>query len=232
MPQFKKEKLRSAILKAATQLFTAKGYANTTIGEIAKKSGMAQGNIYNYFDSKFDIFITIFRPWFESKLDNLEQRLGHVHSPRARLREVLFALWRDIPESDNGFHNNLMQALVTKKPEERYSRAHLYKMEARLASLIRSALPAGRRNILRDNLFLHLAFMASDGFTITHKLIGATEDISRIVNMTCDLLLSEPARKSPRTPAAHRRRRLNSAKPETARGRSSDRAKAATQLTT
>jgi AcrR family transcriptional regulator len=212
MPQFKKEKLRSAILKAATQLFTAKGYANTTIGEIAKKSGMAQGNIYNYFDSKFDIFITIFRPWFESKLDNLEHRLGPVHSPRARLREVLFALWRDIPESDNGFHNNLMQALVTKKPEEQYSRAHLYKMEARLASLIRPALPAGGRNILRDNLFLHLAFMASDGFSITHKLIGATEDVSRIVNMTCDLLLSEPARKSPRTPAANRRRRLNSAK--------------------
>jgi AcrR family transcriptional regulator len=209
MPQFKKAELRAAILKAAMQLFTEKGYANTKIGEIAKRSGMAQGNVYNYFDSKFDIFITIFRPWFERKLDDLERRLGQVQSPRARLREVLFALWRDIPQSDNGFHNNLMQALVTKKPEERYSRSHLYKMEARLASLIRPALPAGRRNILRENLFLHLAFMASDGFTISHKLIGTSDDISRIVTMTCDLLLCEPVRKSSRTDAVNRQRRVN-----------------------
>jgi len=207
MSQFKKEKVRTAILSAATQLFTEKGYANTTVGEIARKSGIAQGNVYHYFDSKFDIFITIFQPWFESKLDSLERRLVHIRDRRARLRAILLALWRDIPEADNGFHNNLMQALVIKKPEERYSRAHLHKMEMRLASLLRSSLAAGRQEILRDNLFLHLAFMASDGFTISHKLVGESRKISRIVDMTCHLLLSEPKRTSPSTRSANGRRR-------------------------
>jgi AcrR family transcriptional regulator len=208
MAQFKKEKVRAAILSAATQLFTEKEYAGTTVGEIARKSGIAQGNVYHYFESKFDIFITIFQPWFESQLDALERRLAHIQNRRVRLRAILLALWRDIPEADNGFHNNLMQALVMKKPEERYSRAHLHKMEIRLASLMRSCLAAGQQNILRDNLFLHLAFMASDGFTISHKLVGESAKISRIVDMTCQLLLSEPAETPPSAPTGwHRRKR-------------------------
>jgi AcrR family transcriptional regulator len=208
MTKARRERQRAAILSAATQLFTENGYAQTTMGEIARKSGMAQGNTYHYFDSKFEIFIAIFQPWFESKLDTLERRLKRIRTRRARLRAILFALWRDIPQADNGFHNNLMQALATKKPEERYSRAHLHQMEARVASLIQPMLPSGRRNILDDNLFPHLAFMASDGFTIGHKLVGRSRRISRIVDMTCELLLSEPARKSRSAPTARKSRRL------------------------
>jgi AcrR family transcriptional regulator len=207
MAQFKKTEMRTAILKAATQLFTEKGYANTTIGEIARRSGMAQGNVYHYFNSKFDIFITIFQPWFEGKLDQLEARLAQLRSPEARLRAILLALWRDIPQADNGFHNNLMQALVMKKQEEHYSRAHLRKMEKRLATLMRPLLPADQQKILRDSLFLHLAFMASDGFTIGHQLVHESRRVAGIVDLTCDLLLSNSKQTpSPEFAAARRRR--------------------------
>ena len=209
MTKPKRERQRAAILTAATQLFTKNGYAQTAMGDIARRSGMAQGNTYHYFDSKFDIFIAIFQPWFENELDRLERRLRHIRNRRARLRAILFALWRDIPQADNGFHNNLMQALATKNPEERYSRVHLHKMEAKVASLIRPSLSIERRNILDENLFPHLAFMASDGFTIGHKLVGRSKRISRIVDMTCELLLSEPTWKSPPAPATRKRRRVD-----------------------
>lgn len=38
-----------------------KGLVNTTIAEISKKAGVSVGTFYNYFTSKDDIFIDIFR---------------------------------------------------------------------------------------------------------------------------------------------------------------------------
>lgn len=43
---------RSEIVAAAQQLFTTKGYAETTISDIVKAVGVAQGTFYWYFSSK------------------------------------------------------------------------------------------------------------------------------------------------------------------------------------
>lgn len=40
------------ILKAAIELFTEKGFDNTSISDIVKKAGVAQGTFYLYFSSK------------------------------------------------------------------------------------------------------------------------------------------------------------------------------------
>jgi AcrR family transcriptional regulator len=188
MAQFKKEALRAAILDAAFTLFLKQGYANTTIGQIARKAGTAQGNVYHYYPSKFELFIAIFQPWFESKIDALEARLAGIKDPHKRLRTILLALWQTIPEADNGFHHNLMQALAIKKHDEHYSPTHLHKMEHRLAELIRPCLPPRKRGILDNGQFLHLLFMASDGFTISYKLVGSSKRVPIVVDMTCSLL--------------------------------------------
>ena len=43
------------ILDAAEYLFSSKGYLGTTISDIAKKMGVAQGMLYYYFKSKEEI---------------------------------------------------------------------------------------------------------------------------------------------------------------------------------
>lgn len=52
----KREKIsqerRHAILNAALSLFDDKGYANTTISDIARQADMSNGLIYHYFSSK------------------------------------------------------------------------------------------------------------------------------------------------------------------------------------
>ena len=47
------------ILSAADQLFFTKGYHATTISDIAKKIGVAQGTLYYYFKSKEDLLETL-----------------------------------------------------------------------------------------------------------------------------------------------------------------------------
>jgi AcrR family transcriptional regulator len=52
-------KTRSAILDAARELFTEKGFAATSIAAIAGKAGVTDGAIFHHFKSKRDIFCEI-----------------------------------------------------------------------------------------------------------------------------------------------------------------------------
>jgi AcrR family transcriptional regulator len=53
------EERRNQILDAAARLFARKGYKGATIREIAHEAGVAEGTIYNYFDSKHDLLIRL-----------------------------------------------------------------------------------------------------------------------------------------------------------------------------
>ena len=47
-----KQDNRAALLKAAGELFTMKGFENTTTRDIAQRAGLAIGTMFNYFPSK------------------------------------------------------------------------------------------------------------------------------------------------------------------------------------
>ncbi|GGG68088.1 TetR/AcrR family transcriptional regulator [Paenibacillus radicis (ex Gao et al. 2016)] len=53
--QFREDK-KKHILKSALPLFVANGPQATTISEIAKAAGMSKGLIYNYFESKEELY--------------------------------------------------------------------------------------------------------------------------------------------------------------------------------
>ncbi len=51
---------RDQILDAAARLFAQKGFHTTTIRDIAKEAGIADGTIYNYFKNKTALLLGIF----------------------------------------------------------------------------------------------------------------------------------------------------------------------------
>ncbi len=51
---------RSQILAAAAQVFAVKGFHSTTIKDIARAAGIADGTIYNYFENKTALLLGIF----------------------------------------------------------------------------------------------------------------------------------------------------------------------------
>src|ERR1700676_5281380 len=51
----KKQKTRDTIIKVALELFTERGYEQTTIAEIAEAADVAPRTIFAYFPSKEDI---------------------------------------------------------------------------------------------------------------------------------------------------------------------------------
>ncbi|MDQ3687909.1 MAG: TetR family transcriptional regulator [Acidobacteriota bacterium] len=84
-----KQEIRERIVKAALSLFQTKGFDATTTKAIARKAGIAEGTVFNYFKSKDDIALH----FFEQEVD---QAMAAVRdNPRLRkapLEEKLFAL--------------------------------------------------------------------------------------------------------------------------------------------
>jgi len=54
------ERSRAAIVRAAHALFVQQGYHGTSMRQIASEAGIALGGVYNHFDSKADVFETVF----------------------------------------------------------------------------------------------------------------------------------------------------------------------------
>lgn len=58
----KKMWTRLEVLNAAKKVFLKKGYANTTIEEVAKTAGVSKGSIYLYFKNKDDLYLSLMIP--------------------------------------------------------------------------------------------------------------------------------------------------------------------------
>lgn len=53
------EARRTQILEAAVQVFAEKGFHRSTIKDVAKAAGVADGTIYNYFKNKDDLLVAM-----------------------------------------------------------------------------------------------------------------------------------------------------------------------------
>ncbi|MFC0296189.1 TetR/AcrR family transcriptional regulator [Geobacillus jurassicus] len=61
------------VIETAMKLFAEKGYHATSMQEIAERSGVAKGSIYNYFKSKEELAVSIFRYHYEVLFRQLRQ---------------------------------------------------------------------------------------------------------------------------------------------------------------
>src|SRR5882724_2170783 len=85
----KKESTRQAILGAALALFAEKGFYNTTTKAISSKAKIAEGTLFNYFQTKEDLALY----FFEQELSSISewfQRDKRVQN--AALPERLFSI--------------------------------------------------------------------------------------------------------------------------------------------
>ncbi len=64
MAQILKEEIKNKILENALESFVENGYKKTSMKSIAQNSGIAVGNIYNYFKDKETLYDTIAIPVF------------------------------------------------------------------------------------------------------------------------------------------------------------------------
>lgn len=82
-----REKSRQKIIDAALQLFANNGYHSTSMSAIAKGAGISKGLIYNYFESKEELLIAIFKVGLQQADDIFEAH--HETDPCERLKGMI-----------------------------------------------------------------------------------------------------------------------------------------------
>ncbi len=84
-----KEKTKRAILSAALKLFAEKGFYNTSTRAISRKAGIAEGTLFNYFETKEDLALYFFERELDEVIGWYEE---NPRMERATLPEKLFAI--------------------------------------------------------------------------------------------------------------------------------------------
>ncbi len=72
---------KDQIMEAALRLFAEKGYGNTSIAAIAREAGVAQGLMYNYFDSKEDLLRGLLEKGFQGVQESMSA-YNEPHPPQ------------------------------------------------------------------------------------------------------------------------------------------------------
>ncbi len=76
--------MKTRILRAAVEAFSEKGYREATISEIAGRADVANGTIYDYFENKEDLLLSISEEHFKADLEQLQQAFNGTN-PRSKL---------------------------------------------------------------------------------------------------------------------------------------------------
>ncbi|MCQ4118925.1 TetR/AcrR family transcriptional regulator [Rhodococcus tibetensis] len=76
---------RKAVLDAAKTLFVGKGFANTSVGDIATLANVSKGAVYHHFDDKQEIFAQLFRESLGGVLQAVADSMLGFDQPWARV---------------------------------------------------------------------------------------------------------------------------------------------------
>ena len=130
---------RERIIDTACSLFAKKDYHTVSMDEVADRAAIAKGTLYNYFDSKEDLYFSIVRIKLRTLLEVLRAHSGEHRDPLRDLQAFvkLFSLFllRDL----NFF-------VLWKKEETRKNRVPLgdcRESERQMKCLLRDILSRG-----------------------------------------------------------------------------------------
>ncbi len=85
-----KESTRNRIINSAKKLFAEQGYQKTTIVDISKQAGLSEAALYEYFQGKEDLLLTIPDLWVSELLRDLDEQLFGIKGAVNKLRKYLW----------------------------------------------------------------------------------------------------------------------------------------------
>lgn len=90
-----KEQKRKKILEAAISVFAKKGTANSKMADVADAAQVGKGTIYEYFQSKEEIFTAAFHYVMKKTEETIANRLSSTSDPLEKLCSY-FDAWKEI----------------------------------------------------------------------------------------------------------------------------------------
>ncbi len=158
--EIKKSITREKIINSSKELFFKKGYEKTTIAEIAEKSDIATGTVYNYFNSKGEILLEILKSEVKEKFSNDKVSWFIKEAP---LKERILLTLKDYFDILSSYSRYLWSELLSLSLKENSIKEKLQEMDIEVLSLINSMISEEKRKIKKhfepSSIGLSIIFM-------------------------------------------------------------------------
>ena len=168
--QARSQRTVDAVLKAAAQVFTRRGYAGATTNHIAERAGVSVGSLYEYFPSKDALLVAL----MEAHLAEGETVLQHAAAEiSASGANDLAAIVRHVARAMVELHardRELHRILFEEAPLPRRIRQLLMEIEARATERV-GALLASHPEVAVPDPALAAAIVVHTVEALTHRLV-------------------------------------------------------------
>ncbi|MBC8179425.1 MAG: TetR/AcrR family transcriptional regulator [Deltaproteobacteria bacterium] len=94
-----KENTKNRIIESAKKLFADKGYQKTTVMDISRQAGLSEAALYDYFQGKEDLLLTIPDLWVLELIGDLKEQLFGIKGAINKLRKFLWWYLRRVEEA-------------------------------------------------------------------------------------------------------------------------------------
>ena len=187
----KKATRRQQILQAAIEIFGRSNFDDTSISEIARRAGVAEGTIYQYFKNKQDLFFSIPREKTKTFSAQLDLYLKGVTDAREKIRKFAWYYLHFFRTNPDYARSLMLEMRVSKA----FARSGSYKGVKRFMSQALAILKEGQeQGVIRQDLDLylsrHLLLGALEHVVTRWLLKGEKEDIMLCHEQLSDLILN------------------------------------------
>jgi uroporphyrinogen-III synthase/AcrR family transcriptional regulator len=144
----RKQKKRDRILDAAAELFSQKSYHEVMMEDVAKLTDVAKGTVYNYFESKEELYFTIMRIRMENLISTLKSKIETHENSIDSLRLFVSHLYMFMMKYQNFFRIYQKDNLTKTIPASE----ELTTLENQLNQIIKNIIKSGKSESLFRNI--------------------------------------------------------------------------------
>jgi len=164
-PQKKSNDKYQRILDAAIIVFAEQGFFRSTVAQIAKAAGVADGTIYLYFKNKEDILVRIFDDKTRQVFARFRIAVDEADNAIDKLRNLI---WTHLSEFQNNIHMAVLYQSETHQ-STRLVEVQIREMSKMYLDIVSEIVEQGQQeNRIRKNLYLGL---------VKRFILGAVDEV-------------------------------------------------------
>jgi TetR/AcrR family fatty acid metabolism transcriptional regulator len=180
------------ILRAAEKVFAEKGFTKAKISEIAKIAGISEATVYEYFENKEDVFLSIPQKRFQENLDELSETFHIKHPVRKLKRFTKYYFFLLLTEEDF-----LKVFLLQLQLNTRFYTSKAFESFRRYFSVVEGIIEEGKnegyfRDDVNPRVFRNMFFGAFSHLALRWVMFGDGKEPDKIkeIKHTADLFCS------------------------------------------
>jgi len=182
----KKVKLRELMINTALELFTKRGYDETTIDDIVAKIEISKRTFFRYFETKEDVAIA----WYDQLVEKAQKTLDSNLSNETptKIIKFLFSDFISMYENDRK-HFLAIETLIAKTPSIRAKKMDkLIQCSNQINRLLENKIGATSRKIFKNHLIITFIIGIFTVSIDTWVSYNGKENLSKLVDQGFKLI--------------------------------------------